>query len=58
MRLQHSYRPVDGFVLSLPEGRSINTVTGGDLEGVSVKPEIIVPAEVALGRARSLARKP
>ena len=41
--------------LSLPEGRSINPVNGRDREGVGVKPDHIVPAETALGRAWSLA---
>ncbi len=45
-----------GFVLSLPEGRSINPVTKGDWEGVGVTPDIRVPAEAALERAIKEAR--
>lgn len=47
-----AYRPVGaGFVLSLPEGRSINPVTGGDWEGVGVTPDIPIAANAALERA-------
>lgn len=47
-----AYRPVaHGFVLSLPEGRSINPITGGDWEGVGVTPDIRVAADAALEQA-------
>ena len=50
------YRPAShGFILSLPEGRSINPITRTDWEGVGVTPDVRVPAESALGQALSLA---
>jgi len=53
-----AYRPVDyGFVLSLPEGRSINPATGSDWEGVGVTPDIRVPADAALERAIAEAQR-
>lgn len=46
------YRPAGhGFVLSLPEQRSINPITGGDWEGVGVTPDIRVSADTALDQA-------
>jgi C-terminal processing protease CtpA/Prc len=45
------------FVLSLPEGRSINPVTGKDWEGVGVQPDVVVPEAQALEKAQELARE-
>jgi hypothetical protein len=51
------YRQVsEHFVLSLPEGRSINPITGKDWEGVGVIPDVRVNAELALDEALRLAR--
>ena len=51
-----AYRAVDGgFVLSLPEGRSINPVTGRDWEGTGVVPDVTTPADEALATALRLA---
>ncbi len=44
------------FALNLPEGRSINPITGGDWQGVGVQPDVRVPASAALDTALSLAR--
>ena len=45
-------RPVGPhFLLTLPEGRSINPITHRDWEGVGVTPDIVVPADEALSRA-------
>jgi C-terminal processing protease CtpA/Prc len=52
-----SYRRVGAhFVLSLPEGRSINPLTGKDWQGVGVLPDVRVPAAQALDEALRLAR--
>ncbi|QYJ08098.1 S41 family peptidase [Qipengyuania flava] len=45
------------FALDLPEGRSINPITGGNWQGTGVQPDVMVPAEDALETALSLARK-
>jgi C-terminal processing protease CtpA/Prc len=45
------------FMLSLPEGRSVNPVTGKDWEGVGVQPDIAVPEARALEKALELARE-
>jgi hypothetical protein len=51
------YRRVsEHYVLSLPEGRSINPITGGDWEGVGVIPDVRVSADRALDEALKLAR--
>jgi C-terminal processing protease CtpA/Prc len=51
------YRRVGAhFVLSLPEGRSINPITGKDWQGVGVTPDVRVPAAQALDEALRLAR--
>lgn len=44
------------FALDLPEGRSINPITGGNWQGVGVKPDVPVPSDQALERALELAR--
>ncbi len=44
------------FALDLPEGRSINPITGGNWQGVGVRPDVEVPADQALNRALELAR--
>jgi hypothetical protein len=44
------------YVLSLPEGRSINPITGKDWQGVGVIPDVRVSAELALEEALKLAR--
>lgn len=43
------------YVLSLPEGRSINPVTGTDWQGVGVIPDVRVSADQALEEALRLA---
>lgn len=45
------------FALDLPEGRSVNPITGGNWQGTGVTPDVRVPAEQALERALSLARE-
>lgn len=45
------------FALDLPESRSINPITGGNWQGVGVRPDVEVPAEQALERALALARE-
>lgn len=45
------------FVLSLAEGRSVNPITGGNWQGVGVKPDVLVPQAQALDRALELARE-
>jgi hypothetical protein len=45
------------FALDLPEGRSVNPITGGNWQGVGVKPDVEVPEAEALQRAISLARE-
>ncbi len=44
------------FALDLPEGKSINPITGDNWQGVGVKPDVEVPADQALKRALELAR--
>ncbi len=44
------------FALDLPEGTSINPITGTNWEGVGVQPDVVVPAEQALAKALELAR--
>ena len=44
------------FAFDLPEGKSINPITGGNWQGVGVKPDVAVPADQALERALELAR--
>jgi C-terminal processing protease CtpA/Prc len=44
------------FMLSLPEGRSVNPITGKDWEGVGVLPDVAVPEAQALEKALELAR--
>lgn len=52
------YRRVHAhFALDLPEGKSINPITGGNWQGIGVKPDVEVPAEKALERALQLARE-
>lgn len=51
------YRRVHAhFALDLPEGKSIHPVTGGNWQGVGVKPDVEVPADRALDTAVELAR--
>lgn len=45
------------FALDLPEGRSINPITGGNWQGTGVQPDVMVPSKDALETALSLARK-
>lgn len=45
------------FNVVIPHGRPIHPVTGGDWDGVGVKPDIDVPAAHALSRARLEALK-
>jgi hypothetical protein len=52
------YRPIShGFILSLPEGRSVNPITGTDWERVGVTPDVRVPADSALSQALILAKE-
>lgn len=44
------------FALDLPEGKSVNPITGGNWQGTGVKPDVELPADRALGRALELAR--
>ena len=44
------------FADDLPEGKSINPITGTNWEGVGVKPDVAVPADEALAKALELAR--
>ena len=44
------------FVLWLPEARSVNPITGGNWQGVGVKPDVVVSADRALDKALELAR--
>ena len=51
------YRRVHAhFALDLPEGKSINPITGGNWQGVGVKPDVEVPTDRALETALELAR--
>jgi hypothetical protein len=51
------YRKIsEHFMLSLPEARSVNPITGKDWEGVGVIPDVRVDAEQALDEALKLAR--
>ncbi|HEU4779184.1 MAG TPA: S41 family peptidase [Steroidobacteraceae bacterium] len=45
------------FVLSLPEGRSVNPIAGKDWEGVGVQPDVAVPEAQAMEKALELARQ-
>lgn len=44
------------FAVDLPEGRSINAITGSNWQDVGVRPDVPVPAERALDKALELAR--
>lgn len=44
------------FVLSLPEGRSINPITGGDWEGTGVVPDVETAPDDAMTAALTLAK--
>lgn len=44
------------FAVDLPEGRSINPITGTNWQDVGVKPDVAVPADQALDKALELAR--
>jgi retinol-binding protein 3 len=45
------------FTVFVPTGRAINPITRGNWEGTGVAPDVAVPAEQALERARELASK-
>lgn len=54
----HPTRPVpldDHFVLMVPSARPINVVTKTDWEGTGVQPDVKVPADQALDKAKQLA---
>lgn len=52
------YRRVhEHFALDLPEGRSINPITGTNWQDVGVRPDVLVSAEQALEAALGLARE-
>jgi hypothetical protein len=44
------------FAVDLPEGRSINPITGSNWQDVGVKPDVPVPADQALEKAYALAQ--
>lgn len=44
------------FAVDLPEGKSINPITGTNWEGVGVRPDVAVPADQALAKSLELAR--
>lgn len=44
------------FALDLPEGKSVNPITGGNWQGTGVQPDVVVPADQALDKALELAR--
>jgi Peptidase family S41 len=44
------------FAVDLPEGKSINPITGSNWQGVGVKPDVAVPADQALSTALALAK--
>jgi hypothetical protein len=44
------------FAVDLPEGKSINPITGGNWQGTGVQPDVLVPAAQALEKALELAR--
>lgn len=44
------------FAVDLPEGRSINPITGSNWQDVGVKPDVPMPADQALDKAVELAR--
>ena len=44
------------FAVDLPEGRSINPITGSNWQDVGVKPDVPVPVDQALDKALELAR--
>lgn len=44
------------FAVDLPEGKSINPITGTNWQGVGVNPDVAVPADRALDTALGLAR--
>jgi retinol-binding protein 3 len=46
------------FQLSIPIGHAINPITKTNWEGVGVKPDVSVPAELALKTAQALALRP
>jgi C-terminal processing protease CtpA/Prc len=50
------HRITDALVLTVPDARAINPITGTNWEGVGVTPDIQVPAQDALTHARNLAR--
>jgi retinol-binding protein 3 len=45
----------DHFIMFVPAGRAINPITKTDWEGTGVKPEVSVPADQALDKAREMA---
>ncbi len=45
------------FALDLPEGRSINPITGTNWQGVGVHPDVVTSADKALPRALELAKE-
>lgn len=54
----HPTHPVsldDHFVLMVPSARAINAVTKTDWEDTGVQPDVKVPADQALDRAKQLA---
>lgn len=52
------YRRVHAhFAVDLPEGKSINPITGTNWQGIGVQPDVVVPAEQALEKAIELAKQ-
>jgi retinol-binding protein 3 len=49
------HRIDDHFMALVPSGRAINPITHADWEGTGVKPDVAVPADQALDKAKALA---
>ena len=52
----HYRRVHEHFVLSLPEERSVNPITGGNWQGTGVQPDVVVSSDRAIETALRLAR--
>jgi C-terminal processing protease CtpA/Prc len=45
----------DHFIVAMPYARAINPITKTNWEGKGVEPDIVVPADQALERAKAVA---